>query len=181
MNSSTPPKRFKQGQIFSIDLLISGAILIIILVSVIFFWNYSQRKMTLQEQRFDLYALGEKALSQLLLTPGQPYNWESFSSNQDFLDKVQALGLAPEPLVISSEKLNRFTALDYNQSKILLGLIGPGYEYSLSIYSWNGTSFNPESHFGQLQGEIPEISKISRLALLDEQIVKVELYLGVQS
>ena len=72
------------------------------------------------------------ALNILILTQGNPRNWETTGS----CSQIKTLGLMSEPAVLSEQKLKNFTIMDYNCAKNLLGIA----EYDFYFEARNETT-----------------------------------------
>jgi len=159
-----------KAQIFSVDVILASAILITILISVFFYWNYSQRKLSHQEDQSYLLSSAEQAAAQLLLTSGG--NWSASNSSA-----ISSLGLAHQPWILSPSKIANFSLLPYNTSKELLGM--KGQEFFMQVRQWNGTAYYTINEIGPEMNQAPEILKVTRLALLNNQWAVLELFIWV--
>ena len=166
-----------KAQLFSVDIMIAAAVLTIIIISVFFFWNYSEKKLAAQERHQEMYLLGERALSQLLLTEGTPFNWTTALAAN--LSSLSSLGLIQQPWILSPQKVYNFSLLPYNNSKLFLGV--DGYEFSFRLKSWNTTDYQTQLTTGASEGAAPEVIKITRLALFNNSWTLAEVLLWVNS
>ena len=114
----------KNGQISSIDMLISGIIFLMIFISIRSIWieNLNEIQDSLNSYELELKSI--QAINCLLKTPGFPIDWNS--------SNVELIGLAKKPFVLSEDKVNKFLLLDYNSAKRALGI--DGYEFNFTIF-----------------------------------------------
>ncbi len=114
----------KNGQVSSIDLLISAIVFLMIFISIRGIWieNLNEGQASLNSYELELKTI--QAVNCLLKTPGFPVDWNSSS--------VELIGLAKKPFVLSEDKVDEFLLLDYNNAKKALGI--EGYEFNLSIF-----------------------------------------------
>ena len=126
----------KSGQFFSPDLIIATSVFVFSLV--IFFSSsisvFGQSE--LYEERKSADETAHALLNSLLLSPGDPLNWEN-----GVLSDVNAFGLVHEPNVIDSNKVfalvNHLNSdLNYNSTRQILG--AGIFDLKLNIRNSNG-------------------------------------------
>ncbi|MFH0835531.1 MAG: hypothetical protein V1834_00010 [Candidatus Micrarchaeota archaeon] len=114
---------FRKAQTFSLDLMVSVTVFIMLLVVASFIWNSTQDKIRSREQQDRFLASADAAANILLKSPGYPADWTP--------DTVSSLGLAAEPRVLNPVKFMRLKELDAQRAGYLLGI--GGYNFSLSL------------------------------------------------
>ncbi|MEW6329538.1 MAG: hypothetical protein AB1468_05480, partial [Candidatus Micrarchaeota archaeon] len=128
----------RRGQIFSLDVLIASAILLLVLfVSIVVWAAADTRRAQFEEYRWMEWGARD-ASSALISTPGDPADWENLA-DEDFDANAHAVGLARERNVLDSRKLARLSELNstkYFEIKTLLGLAK--YDVRLSVVNASG-------------------------------------------
>jgi hypothetical protein len=106
MTNTKYKQGFKKGQFFSYDAIIAGALLSIMIALLFIYWSSAHSLVFNQVD--DMYRAGI-SVSDTLLTPGSPVNWDS--------SNVHQLGITDEfgSLKLNSTKVNRLS--DYAISK----------------------------------------------------------------
>ncbi len=139
-------KRMK-AQLWSMDLAASAIVFMLIFVMLAFAWYYVSEQ---SGQAADFSEMESRALSItdiLVRSPGYPENWNE--------SNVSSIGLADRENVLDPAKVTGFLNLDYNASRVLFGLRGEDYYFSVtylndSVVLYNGTSITkgrfPDSH-----------------------------------
>ncbi|MBN2122329.1 hypothetical protein JW721_04735 [Candidatus Micrarchaeota archaeon] len=153
----------RKGQINSIDFMIAVLIFAVILVFLIGFWFLNMAELSEMMGRDRLDSTSIAVSDMLIKTPGVPENWEDGPSD------VWAIGLATTQNVLSKEKVANFTALDYNESREIMGLDGDYYFY---IEDLDGNRLH-EAGVAEL-GE--GVAPVLRFGILEGEIVKVEVF-----
>ena len=119
----------KNAQIYSIDSIIAILLFITIFISLTFVWERAHNSYSYLEERNDLEMISRNSLSLLLSSPGEPQTWHML----DDINQSQSIGL----LRTRQARIDRqkVIALDeqYEDSKILSGFRGPGYEYGIRL------------------------------------------------
>jgi|SRR3989338_6834324 len=153
-----------KAQIFSLDALIAVGIFVLIFTSVGWTWIVTKDRHNNIETRNDMEMVAENAISSLLETPGRPTTWNlnpnqttpSSSSNciptgtydcAAYGEKnISSIGLTktiPNTLDEGKiKKLREINQTNYSLLKRFLGIQGPGYEFYLEFYQFNGTAYN---------------------------------------
>ncbi len=139
----------KRGQFFSPDLIIAMSVFIFALILFFSASNAVFYQTDLVNDRKDSDEIAHAALNALLLSPGQPSNWENVS----FSD-VNVFGLVYRNNFIEKEKLfalfNDLNSSDYVNTKIKLGfgaydvylrVLGPSGE---EIVGAGSVAYNPK-------------------------------------
>ncbi len=117
-------KGFRKGQFFSYDGIVAGILFILLLTLLYTYWNSLRSTISV---RIDDSTRIAMSVSTLLLTPGNPVNWNYTNFNQ------LGLTVGANTIRISEEKVGNLSlvAMDYNKLKEKLG-VGP-YEISIQI------------------------------------------------
>lgn len=129
-------KRAKQGQVFFLDALFAGALIVVVILAVYSLQYYveSSRQRSYERTDLELRLLTTAAL--LVETQGWPLNWSSGTLSAD---TVNSLGLTTgTPLDLSHAKLTEFADLldtDASAANLLTGFQGPGYAYRVRLFS----------------------------------------------
>ncbi|MEM4389353.1 MAG: hypothetical protein QXG98_01685 [Candidatus Micrarchaeia archaeon] len=156
-----------RAQAFSLDLMIgAGALLILLAAYFLSLSDLAARTSAFEAMR----AARLRALeaSATLLASGEPAAWHALAEANS--STMRALGLAGQPGVLEPAKLARLRAMDYNESRTLLGL--EGLNWRLSVLSPNGTTL----YAAGLPPE-PEIQSIvvERAVVLNASPAKLKL------
>jgi len=134
----------RKGQFFSIDILIASLTFILLLVLISYAYDAANEKTQLIEIRNDLEFLAHQATSNLLFSEGNPSHWYNLTVGDFVPANISRLGLMTrQSWVLSFIKLKRLLELNntrYNQTKQMMGIQGPGYEYYLTIQNRYGFS-----------------------------------------
>ncbi|MFP4403562.1 MAG: hypothetical protein ACLFPJ_04385 [Candidatus Woesearchaeota archaeon] len=125
--------KYKKSQTYSLDAIIALIIFITIFLSITKIWDYSVTKINDNENRNDFELVIRNSFNGIFSASGNPSNWYLL----DNLNETKSLG------VISNNKLN-LKKLDklmkeenYNETKKLIGLIGPRYEFKINLLIYN--------------------------------------------
>jgi hypothetical protein len=162
-----------RGQIFSTDLMMAAVVFLFILtMSIIYSGEVANRVYFLEEnQARDQAAL--RAADAIVLSSGNPANWETLSS----LDSASSLGIAQSRNVLDEGKLLALLDLNagnYSRIKDLLG----ASRYGLGISVLRLQNKQSLAEFGMQPGSEKNVSVVSRIALYqgEEVIVRVKVF-----
>lgn len=180
----------KKSQIFSADMVIAIVTFLFILLASAWLVSYTREKMELSETRNDLEFISRSVLAVLVETPGNPSNWTNFSESDFNQDYVYSIGLARSYsqknsdveghgksagltinnyMVLDETKIQRLAAWypqKYNVYKRILGILGPDYEFQLSINVWNGTGYDNTYQIGLIpDSNVSSVVRSDRFAL----------------
>ncbi len=160
---------------FSLDSFIAIGIFIFIILLSAILWDYGREKISVEETRNDMGRIARNALSALAETKGNPANWTEYDLDGS---TITSLGLASEFLVIDTQKINSLSLADYADAKKMLGVLGPGYEFTLKLYSWNGSEYLSEYSAGiEPDAASYEVVKTERAVLLNDSWARATLKL----
>lgn len=104
---------------------------------IILIWSQSVQNVSDTKDRLDIGLLSIEISDLLLKQAGHSTSWESD-------DKNFTLGLAKEDHVLDEDKVDKFLSLNYDDTKILLGIGSYDYYFSLvnasskSVYNSSG-------------------------------------------
>ncbi len=112
--SSGISHRMKKGQIFTIDFMISVAIFIIVLITIISTWYYIDTHIKEIESRRDMHSISLSISDALVRSPGHPTEWNTTN--------VQSIGLAKEEYVLDVRKSMSLMNLDYDTARSIMRL-----------------------------------------------------------
>ena len=142
-------------------------------------WEYSTRKAEDADIKRDINLHARYAMESLLLTSGNPAQWDTFIAVNT--TTISTLGIATRPYEASGAKLVRLVArnaTDYEEYKRLLGL--SGYEFQLRVYEYvtaqQAYPAVPQFHIGKSPpGTASERVVIERTGLKDGQRIRATL------
>ncbi len=127
-------KRSMAGQTAMLELMVGTIMVLLIVTTLIGFWDKSYSSS--QESRIieDLDLLSSKVLTALVETSGAPADWET---RTDVSTGVLNMGLAKNPLILNRVKLEKFhteaqESARYGKIKELLGL--SNLEFQLQVF-----------------------------------------------
>ena len=155
----------KKGQVWSLDMITSIVIFLLVLIPLFFIWTYMN--MQSQQQIFfdDVENLALSVSDALIRTKGLPEYWDEAD--------VNVIGLASEENVLNATKVSYFLSMassDYNRTRTLLT---GGYDFFFNLTDLNGTSYG-------IAGSKPAdkmLIPVERYCLYNERITKLELAL----
>ncbi|MCS7109251.1 MAG: hypothetical protein NZ903_00440 [Candidatus Micrarchaeota archaeon] len=118
-------KKIKKGQFFSYDAIVAGILFVLLLTLLYNYWNSLRTTISVRIDDASRIAL---SVSNILLTPGYPMNWNASNFNQ--------IGLAKDynTIELSEEKVSNLSFLsytDYSKMKEKLG-VGP-YDIYITV------------------------------------------------
>ena len=160
----------EKGQIFSTDLMLASIIFLLILTTAITYSNQVSNRIYFFEQEEEMRQAGQQAANGLVLTNGNPANWENLPN----IDNVNSIGIADSANMLNSSKITQLSALassDYEDVKSILGIAK--FDFKLEIISMQG-NFTVES-FGASPESESSIVSINRIAFYDGNNVVVRL------
>jgi len=167
-------KTSKGGQIFSIDMVISASIFIIVITTVIFIWYSYSLRLEENIKNEDLQIKAFQISELLIKQRGIPYEWEKESN------KVKVLGLVSSDRTFSTKKLREFVKL--NKSSIKEKLNIENYDFYFSLKDLNGALFqlgdeNPSEAGTKPTQNAKNVINIKRMGLYGDQEVIMEFTL----
>ena len=121
-----------RGQVWSVDFILSVVIFVTMIILFFFTFNLLSADASQQEEINRMQDTALEVTEALVRTTGSPPGWTNAT--------VQLIGLAERENVLNDTRVLRFVnqSLDYNISKILLGI--GGYEYYVRIEHPNGST-----------------------------------------
>ena len=192
--------KMTKAQMFSLDAVIAASVFMVIIITSAWAWTYTQEKIDLTEKRNDLEIISKNALACLVETPGYPANWTNISESDFNETNILSLGLARSfsingvdldekrksaglsinnYLVLDKNKITKLVELNsqkYSTYKRILGILGPDYEFQLTIKVWDGSSYNTNHEIGLAPTyTASNILRADRFALLNGNWTNVVL------
>ncbi len=131
-------------------MIIALGIFVFILIVSASVWDNSRQRIYLAEQRNDLELIARNAMSSLILTPGEPVEWQNLATGDFNEINVKSIGLINGSAYrLNKDKIKYLTDPNvYGAAKRILGVMGPGYEFFLEIKAYDGTQFTENSQGG---------------------------------
>jgi hypothetical protein len=169
-----------RAQLFSFDFVLAVSLIFVLFGIALYVSDSAANSINNAENSRDVKISGEKALANLVETPGSPANWNHLAFNDA---NVKSLGLASSKNVLNAAKVADFLSLvnsdprNYLLSKRILGLDLPSSNYSILIYAVNGSALGGIS---QMPSVDSSVFATDRLAIMDSQIVRVALKVWVK-
>jgi hypothetical protein len=192
----------REGQIFSVDIVIAVGIFLVILITSIWTIDYSREKIYLSEKRNDMELIARNVLSILIEKEGKPSNWSAMSPSEFNSTNVDSIGLATGNSIngydtmwnsnpgggnkngswqLDINKVSMFASMNdtkYNHTyKKLLGIIGVGYEFEINISIWNGSGYQLNYTIGVSPKNASNIINIQRFAMINRSWSRFDLRL----
>ncbi len=152
----------RKAQVWSLDFIVSVVIFLVILIPLLFTWDYINAKNREQILFDDAEGIALSVSDALLRTRGVPEGWNGAS--------VSVLGLAERENVLNATKIAYLLSMatsDYNRTRAILS---GGYDFFLNITDLNGTSLG-------IAGSKPEgrmVIPVERYCIYNERIAKLE-------
>jgi hypothetical protein len=168
-----------RGQLFSLDAVIAVGIFTIILISITWSWDLVTEKISIDNKQEEIAILSKNALSTLLITSGNPLNWNMESNDWFNSSNMHDLGVSFAPSIIQDGKISKLEEVNdtkYGDMKKLLGL--RKYDFHLSFYIYDGDNYalQPEFEVGRnLPGNETFVHVINRYGLINNNWSKVKL------
>ncbi|MCJ7478573.1 MAG: hypothetical protein MUP63_00145 [Candidatus Nanohaloarchaeota archaeon QJJ-7] len=155
--------RSRKGQMFTVDMIASVLIFILIVNLSMMTWNIAQRNSVMFNEERSLRDRAAQISDILIRTPGHPEDWNA--------DNVEIIGLTAPDHVLSREKLEEFDSLSYSEQSKLLRIRQNDFQLEISK---EGQLVNVSSDGGNLTlsfGQPP--SESSGTVVVDERRVLV--------
>lgn len=153
-----------KGQVISTELVLTFGIFMVALLVFLYIWSevsydYLQSQV---DQEMQVVALGIS--DSLVLTPGDPSDWEISSS----VSSIYSFGLASSPNVLSAAKLSKLQSFNTSYSDAKTGMGAGSFEVSVIANTLNGTPiYQFGTHGDELAQNISSI-KETRLVMLED-------------
>ena len=147
----------KKGQIFSIDLVVSVVVFIIIFIFLISLWNLYSDRLQENVSSEEMYLVSFQISDILLRTPGTPNNWEAGSN-------AVTIGLELSPGFLDQNKIDSFLAYDYQEVKEMFNI--ERFEYNFKIFD---VDRNLLGSSGEAPSEAEQVVSINRFALIGNE------------
>jgi len=130
----------KKSQIVSTDLFMAASVFVILLTTIIFSWNLYYTRLNEKIAYNDIMVNAFQISDLLVKSKGKPSIWNSTN--------VEIVGLAEYDRNISTQKVNSFNNMSYNELKELFN--AERYEFYFQIKHLNGTAM--DSHGMEFNG-----------------------------
>jgi hypothetical protein len=118
-----------KAQAWSMDFIASVTVFILMFSVVVFSWNYVSTQNTERSLFSEMQVSGLEISDILVRVPGNPEDWND--------SNVLSIGLADRENVLNMTKVYNFVSMDYNTTRILLGL--PYREFYFAVEYLNGS------------------------------------------
>ena len=156
----------RQGQLVSLDLVLSMAAFFLVCLFLFSLWNLYLNRLQENMQTEEVELLAFQISNMLMGSPGVPFNWEKNPA------MVQTPGLAVERGIVDADKIDAFFNISYNETKRLWNI--ERYEFQFKMLNEQGTL---------MQSRGPELNHstviaLSRWALVDGQAYQFMFALG---
>lgn len=166
----------KKGQFFSYDAIVSVVIFLLAIGLLITYWWSVTGVMGLERERIQKEAI---SLSDVLLTPGNPSDWQTLSSSDrnELRQYGLTTGWANNVLDVDKiEQMHDWSDDDYDASKNELRLLN---DYYIQIVDDNGNSAcGSDCEIGaEPPAGVKQVVQASRVALLNDKVVQVKITL----
>jgi len=157
----------RRGQIFSIDLMVSVAIFLFIVVASLSMWNLYMEKGKLIDQRADMEFAARNAMSGLMTTGGDPSSWYLLETFE-----VDSFGLAVSDYELSEAKISKLQDLNNTNYEDIKNSLGVSlYNLHLSFLNSSGSEVY---FFGDnSSSQANQIVRIERLVLVSDEVYTV--------
>ncbi len=117
-----------KGQLVSGDFVASVFIFLILFSVIIIAWDSRVESYTRRLQLKEMETAAAETADKIL-TPGKPSGWENSNAS--------IIGLVDRDRRVDPRKLNAFISMDYNQSKVAMGI--SSYDYFFNMPKSNMT------------------------------------------
>ena len=158
----------RRGQIFTTDLIMAVTVFLFVLTLSIVYSNQVANRVGLWEETNEREHAALLASRALVLSPGEPSNWENLA-----VEDINSIGLAVSKNAIDAGKLQRLADLNaggYEEAKALLGLAR--YDAWVEVRDLNKQLLES---FGLEPGSNKHVSSFTRAALYNGEAVLVRV------
>lgn len=155
--------RIKRSQAISIDIILALSIFLLTFVFFVWAWNSQITRFTESNDNLELQSLSQHAAA-VLLTQGVPTDWHGTGS-------VAILGIADNLGRVQYEKMSAlaaYSSINYSHVKQLLGVLGPGYEAYVALYTYNGSAYALNTTAGMAPVNASTVAVTQRNVLVDD-------------
>ena len=162
----------RKGQIFSTDLTIAMLVLLAILVSFLVLWSAGTNRIAYFESERWREEAARFAVESLVETAGYPTHWEQIDNLSD--TNIRSLGLARSRNVLNPDKVQKFVSIQNTQYDFMKRVLGvQRYDLRVLITDLDGNELHS---FKSAPPSDKVVTTVSRLALLNETMVVVRVY-----
>lgn len=162
-----------KAQIYSTDLFVGVTIFLLVLTSFLILWSTGINRLTYFEKERWRDETARVIAEQLVESPGYPTHWEQISILTE--TNLRTIGLTKERNVLNMDKIQKLLHLDDDQNYTFIKrVLGAGkYDFCVNVSSLDGTNLYS---YGRAPTSDSVVSVVSRLAILDDNIVVVNVY-----
>jgi hypothetical protein len=146
----------KKAQVWSMDFVASLVMFLLVLIPLLFVWNYMNIQNAEQRTFDEIETLALKVSDSLIRTKGIPENWNSSNVN-----------------VIGLTKVSEFIYMGNNEYTLTKNILVGTYDFFFSVTDLNGTSYGTIGSKSADKTIVP----VERYCLYNERVVKMELAL----
>jgi len=170
-------KKNKSGQFFSLDMIIGLLSLIIVILGAVWVWDSVRETIAIKEVRTNLEFVSRNSMAGLIETSGYPHDWYKFTGPDFNRGNIFTIGLCEHNslLELSQTKIDAMKSSDWETTKRMIGFLGPGYDFNIDLYVWNGSAYSYNDTIGPAMAGPSEILKVTRFALLNDKWTRVEM------
>lgn len=158
-----------KGQVFTTDFIVALSVFLFVLFLALVLSNNVNLRVNDIEEYNELEEASFNAVNQLILSSGEPINWNQFSD----LNEVNSLGLAESRNVLDKNKVQWLVdnnSLQYNGIKQLLGL--GKYELRVSLQDMNGMELKK---IGVDADENKQVISVERYVVYDGNLCRIKI------
>lgn len=130
----------RNGQIFTMDIIASLLIFMLILNLSLMTWNVVERNSVMFNEERELRDRVNRVGDLLVRTPGHPEDWDAGT--------VEIIGFTSPDHVLDGEKLDEFDSLSYTDQKELMRTRQSDFHLNVSS---NGTTVSVDTGSGDLE------------------------------
>lgn len=185
--------RWKKGQMWSYDLVIGSVLFMIAMAILAFFWWSARTNIS---ENKDAVIFESMKVSDSLMSPGTPANWESLVDpmNMSTWANVQQIGLAKswgvnETNVISIDKLYKFRQMSLINYSYTKSKLRSRYDFFIELKirnssqeeraKLNGTDFWAGRQYNEFT--MKTLAKTDRVVIYNNSVAIMRLYLWSDS
>jgi len=124
----------KKAQVFTIDFVLASFILMIIILTFLYLWNFLGVRWNNINEYNKQYAIGLFATESLVTNAGNPPSWE----NLETINQNTSFGLVNERNIINQQKLDRLRNVSLQNYSLFKERLGAtNYELFINVTNMN--------------------------------------------
>jgi len=159
LKSEKKTRIFRQGQLFSLDLVISIVAFIMVFIFIVSIWSIYTIRLNENVASEELQLLAFQITDLLMKSRGEPNNWENNPDN------VSVIGLHLNPGYLDGNKVNAFLSLDYNKIKEAFNI--ERFDCDFKVLDTDGNLLN-DTGLSPDQSSL-EVISVSRFAMIENE------------